>query len=144
MSFSHTELTGDFNNISPLADLPNDTGGLSSSELKNLFDKAGLDIKQYINETLIPELNKRIYVYKTSGGTESLFSVTISNSQGLPFLLTSDTVVKCEPAVPYFEQFFRSEMKVINIEYTSTSATIELFCSNPVDTAFLFNIVFVN
>ena len=50
----------DVENISALSDQPNDGDGLSSQELKALFDKAGVDIKAFINETLIPEINEAI------------------------------------------------------------------------------------
>lgn len=43
-------------NISELADRPNDTNGLTAAELKALFDKAGGDIKNYLNNTLLPAL----------------------------------------------------------------------------------------
>jgi len=43
-------------NISELADRPNDTNGLTAAELKALFDKAGGDIKDYLNNTLLPAL----------------------------------------------------------------------------------------
>lgn len=40
--------------IQKLDDEPNDVGGLSSGELKERFDKAGLIIKDYLNGKLIP------------------------------------------------------------------------------------------
>lgn len=51
-------LLENLNNISQLSDEPNDVGtdALSSTELKERFDKAGNQIKQYVNETLIPYL----------------------------------------------------------------------------------------
>ena len=51
-------LQENLNNISQLSDEPNDVGtdALSSTELKERFDKAGNQIKQYVNETLIPYL----------------------------------------------------------------------------------------
>lgn len=51
-----TQLTTDLDNIQKLDDLPNQTGGLTAADLKAKFDKAGDDIKTYINGTLIPEL----------------------------------------------------------------------------------------
>ena len=47
-----TKLLADVNNIQSLSDRPNTIDGLTSSQLKELFDKAGADIKTYINETL--------------------------------------------------------------------------------------------
>jgi hypothetical protein len=43
-------------NISTLSDRPNQNDGLSSAQLKGRFDKAGNDIKTYINDVLLEEL----------------------------------------------------------------------------------------
>lgn len=55
-----TKLTASVNNIQSLSDRPNAVDGLTSSELKERFDKAGSDIKEYINETLTEELDDAI------------------------------------------------------------------------------------
>jgi hypothetical protein len=52
-----TKLTADVNNIQALSDKPNEIDGLTSSQLKERYDRAGATIKQYINEVLIPELD---------------------------------------------------------------------------------------
>ncbi len=49
-------LTRDLDIIQKLDDEPNDVGGLTAQELKAEFDKAGNLIKEYINETLVPEV----------------------------------------------------------------------------------------
>lgn len=60
---SLTRLTTNLNNIQSLADQPTET----ASELKILFDKAANDIKNYINNTLLEEIETK---YMTSeGGT---------------------------------------------------------------------------
>lgn len=43
--------------ITALDDQPNDVGGLTAAQLKAKFDEAGTNIKGYINDTLIPELD---------------------------------------------------------------------------------------
>ena len=50
----------DLDIIAKLADEPNDTNGLSGDGLKEEFDKAGNLIKNYINMTLIPEIESDI------------------------------------------------------------------------------------
>jgi len=45
-------------NISKLSDRPNQNDGLSSTQLKGRFDKAGNDIKTYINDVLLEELER--------------------------------------------------------------------------------------
>lgn len=55
-----TKLTANVNNIQSLSDRPNTIDGLTSSQLKELFDKAGADIKTYLNETLTEEVDTAI------------------------------------------------------------------------------------
>lgn len=52
-----TKLTANMNNIQALSDQPNTIDGLTSSELKERFDRAGADIKSYINGVLTEELD---------------------------------------------------------------------------------------
>ncbi len=52
-----TKLTANVNNIQALSDKPNEIDGLSSSELKERFDRAGATIKTYLNETLTTEVD---------------------------------------------------------------------------------------
>ena len=49
-------LTKDLSIIQKLDDEPNDVGGLSAQELKAKFDEAGNAIKEYINDSLIPQV----------------------------------------------------------------------------------------
>ena len=54
------ELDEDLDVIQKLDDEPNDVGGLTASELKAEFDKAGNIIKDYINDDLLPKLSGTI------------------------------------------------------------------------------------
>lgn len=56
---SLTKLTIDVNNIQALSDRPNTADGLTSHELKERFDKAGSDIKNFLNNSLLPEIEKK-------------------------------------------------------------------------------------
>ena len=51
-----TPLEKDMNIISALDDEPNDVGGLTATELKAKFDEGGNAIKDYLNDTMIPEV----------------------------------------------------------------------------------------
>lgn len=51
-----TRLTEDLNFIQALSDEPNDVDGLTAAGLKAEFDKSGNEIKGYINDTLLAEL----------------------------------------------------------------------------------------
>lgn len=58
MGVNITKMTTDVNNIQALSDLPNQTDGLTAQGLKERFDKAGSDIKTFLNTSLIPELEE--------------------------------------------------------------------------------------
>lgn len=77
-----TQLTADVENISKLDNYPPDDVGMTSAILKARFDKSSVDIKTYINETLIPELEGG-YIKsfsRTSGdgsaGTDDTYTIT--------------------------------------------------------------------
>lgn len=53
-------LEAEVENVSALSDQPNDNDGLSADELKAVFDAAGVAIKNYLNNTLVPELEAAI------------------------------------------------------------------------------------
>ena len=55
-----TRFTGDADVISQLSNQPNDNDGLSASQLKAKFDQFGSVFKNYLNNTLIPELESAI------------------------------------------------------------------------------------
>lgn len=48
----------DMNIVSALPDEPNDVGGLTAEQFKGKFDEGGIAIQQYINETLLPQLEE--------------------------------------------------------------------------------------
>ena len=54
-----TKFMTNVNNIQDLSDKPNEIDGLTSAELKAKFDKAGADIKSYINGTLTEEIDTK-------------------------------------------------------------------------------------
>lgn len=55
-----TRMTTSVNNIQELSDRPNTADGLTSQQLKERFDKAGSDIKDYVNTSLETELETYI------------------------------------------------------------------------------------
>lgn len=69
-----TKLLADLGIIALLDDEPNDVGGLSAEELKAKFDEAANIIKDYINETLLPELASDIGAQNI--GIETISGVT--------------------------------------------------------------------
>ena len=80
-----SKLLTDVNNIQALSDRPNEIDGLTSAELKAKFDKAGADIKTYINETLTEQVDTAIATVTGEIPDVSNFVVTtdsrLSNSR---------------------------------------------------------------
>ncbi|MBR6351709.1 MAG: hypothetical protein IKR93_05245 [Firmicutes bacterium] len=66
-----TTFTGEVNNISQLSDTPTLTEGLSPDELKARFDLGNVRIKDYINNTLLPQL-------ENASAAASLGAVSVS------------------------------------------------------------------
>ncbi|MBE6147459.1 MAG: hypothetical protein E7168_03905 [Firmicutes bacterium] len=54
------KLTKNLNNIQGLSDRPNTADGLTSAQLKQKFDQAGNDIKDYLNNELLSSIEKEI------------------------------------------------------------------------------------
>ena len=55
-----TTFDKDMNIIAALDDEPNDVGGLSAAELKAKFDEGGVSLKNYINNTLLTEIESTL------------------------------------------------------------------------------------
>lgn len=61
-----TPMSTGVGNISALHDRPNTDDGLSGEQLRAKFDKAGSDIKDFINDSLISELDDKLEVLETT------------------------------------------------------------------------------
>jgi len=70
-----TKFTESVNNIQNLSDNPN-TSGMTAAELKARFDKAGTDIKNYINDTLTEEMDTLNTTTSSSIGTLTNLNTT--------------------------------------------------------------------
>lgn len=66
MAINLTNFTKSVDNIQKLSDKPNETDGLSAQGLKERFDRAALDLKDFINGTLIRELESNLNKQSTS------------------------------------------------------------------------------
>ncbi len=76
-----TKLTTNLNNIQALHDKPNTADGLTADELKEKFDKAGNDIKDYINNTLTDELDNKFSNEYTKAEINNMFNGLSSTYQ---------------------------------------------------------------
>lgn len=73
-----TNLTANVNNIQALSDRPNTADGITAQQLKEKFDKAGADIKDWANNTLIPELES--YINTLLSHVETIENSYVTNS----------------------------------------------------------------
>lgn len=95
---SLTKFTGDVDNIQSLADQPTET----ASQLKALFDKAGADIKTFINNTLTSEVDTAL---GTKANSSNVYNKTeaderyelSSNLAVVNVTFSSDTVTVSYP-----------------------------------------------
>ena len=76
-----TKMSADVNNIQALSDNPNTVDGLTSSQLKELFDKAGADIKTYLNSTLTEELDTKLATIPDSSNFVTTSDSRLTNSR---------------------------------------------------------------
>ena len=76
-----TKLLADVENIQKLSDKPNEIDGLTSAELKERFDKAGADIKEYLNEVLTEELDTVIATIPSTEGFVTTDDARLTNSR---------------------------------------------------------------
>ena len=76
-----TKLTANVNNIQALSDRPNEIDGLTSAELKERFDKAGADIKTYLNESLTTELDSAIATIPDTSNFVTTSDARLTNSR---------------------------------------------------------------
>ena len=77
MAINLTNFTKSVDNIQKLSDKPNETDGLSAQGLKEKFDRAALDLKGFINGTLLKELESHLNTQKqdTEKNTTEINSV---------------------------------------------------------------------
>lgn len=73
-----TRMATSVNNIQELSDRPNTADGLTSQQLKERFDKAGSDIKDYVNTSLETELET--YINTTIAGEINGIETDLENT----------------------------------------------------------------
>lgn len=80
MAINLTNFTKSVDNIQKLSDKPNETDGLSAQGLKERFDRAALDLKDFINGTLLKELESHLNTQNTSIGNNKTKIEEVKNS----------------------------------------------------------------
>lgn len=76
-----TKFTANVNNIQALSDRPNEIDGLTSAELKERFDRAGADIKEYLNDTLTTEVDTALASIPSSTNIVTTDDARLTNSR---------------------------------------------------------------
>lgn len=71
MAINLTSFIKDVNNIQKLSDKPNETDGLTAQGLKERFDQAAVDIKNFLNGTLLTELETHLTKQEKSIGNNT-------------------------------------------------------------------------
>lgn len=71
MAINLTSFIKDVNNIQKLSDKPNETDGLTAQGLKERFDQAAVDIKNFLNGTLLTELENHLTKQEQSIGNNT-------------------------------------------------------------------------
>lgn len=88
------------NYIQSLADKPNTMDGMTSSKLKQQFDNAGAEIKDYINNTLVPTINTGTMNYVTTSDTRLTDSRQCNNNFDTPLTARENLKVKTGTSLP--------------------------------------------
>ena len=110
----------DLNIIAKLGDVPGSDDGISTQELKALFDKASLLLQSFINDSLIPEIEKQNVGLPIGGGTME----GAINMNGQPLLGLNVPTEKDNPVtLGYATENFASR------EYAN-SRNVENHCDN--------------
>ena len=97
MAINLTSFIKDVNNIQKLSDKPNETDGLTAQGLKERFDRAAADLKDFINGTLLKELETHLTKQEKSIGdnTTKIEKVQTSlNSLNTDYDITKDLISK--------------------------------------------------
>jgi hypothetical protein len=132
-----TKLTANVANIIGLDDNPNEGATpLSSTELKNTFDKAGTDIKNYINNTLTEELDSKFETTSSDIGalsnleTEDKSSLVnaVNEVKGKNMITAtaSDTNVTTTTDSKYTNIVFNSVLSSVGNKLTLNTTTGEI------------------
>lgn len=103
-----TKITANVNNHQTLADLPNSDNGLTSAQVKVLYDKAATDIKTYVNDVLTEELDvlyEQKYVVIGDGTTDKYTELnalltTISTTPADIYFYTDAVVIASDITFP--------------------------------------------
>lgn len=77
---SFTRFTEETANISALPDRPNDTLGMKADDLKAAFDQAGNDIKEYINDSLLDQLEATTAAESIGVAADGLDAATLKDA----------------------------------------------------------------
>lgn len=138
MAINLTSFTKSVDNIQKLSDKPNETDGLSAQGLKERFDRAALDLKGFINGTLLKELESHLNTQKqdTEKNTTEINSVknnveNLNTDYGITKDLVSQKINIYELSTTKVDTGKRKDGKIvysilIPVTLSNTEITIDL------------------
>ena len=138
MAINLTSFTKSVDNIQKLSDKPNETDGLSAQGLKEKFDRAALDLKGFINGTLLKELESHLNTQKqdTEKNTTEINDVkknveNLNNDYGITKDLVSQKINIYELSSTKVDTGKRKDDKIvysisIPVTLSNTEITIDL------------------
>lgn len=133
MAVNLEPIRNELNYIESLDDNPNEGATpLTSAALKQTFDKAGQEIKTYVNGTLIPQLNTllngigTLSELETSDKTNLVNAVNEVNGKNMITATASDTNVTTTTDSKYTNIVFNSVLSSVGNKLTLNTSTGEI------------------
>ena len=124
------ECTVPTNNVQNLADSPTQ----SAQDLKKVFDQVGEDIKDYINDELIPAINKKLILKTYKYNATTLAEITETEDYTIPSTYNVNT--------HGLDVYFEGNLLALNEHYqergTGTSDKIRFNFTVPKDSVLTF------
>ena len=133
MAVNLEPISNELNYIESLDDNPNEGATpLTSAALKQKFDQAGQEIKTYVNNTLIPQLNTllngigTLSELETSDKTNLVNAVNEVNGKNMITATASDTNVTTTTDSKYTNIVFNSVLSSVGNKLTLNTTTGEI------------------
>ena len=128
-------------NITPLSDLPNINDELSGAEMRALFDKAGVDIKNYINNTLITAIQTGINAKRDIGSTQVTINAgeTLAGASDASWHFTASSIIYVQPTDACLADYVKSGAKCS----AASGNALTFTCDTAPDNNLTLNVFFV-
>lgn len=116
----------DVGNISALSIKPNSIDGLTAEQLQQKFDKAGVDFKNYIDNTLTEELDSKHEIIDENCGTATDTYSSSSTYAINDISIYQNKIYRCTTAITVAEEFNSSKWVQTSLKDEITSLKDEI------------------